>query len=124
MQRSAPQKTAAPSCTLGGSRWHSVVVHSQVFTKNCINSSANKQQKGRRRMISQSVARFGDQIVRVRKTKSAIGLADRALAPFLGLRQRQLPLILAKQLALRELERTAGFGAAVRLALDDAGVAG
>jgi hypothetical protein len=43
-ERSAP---SAPG-TLGSSRWKSVCTHAQVFGENCINSSANNQQKGRR----------------------------------------------------------------------------
>ena len=51
MRSRAPEKCGAHVRTLERPRWQSVVVHSQVFTKNCVNSSANLQQKGRRRLL-------------------------------------------------------------------------
>src|SRR4029434_5442425 len=81
--------------TLGAPCSKSVCAGKQVFTKIRGNSSLNgKQKKG----------------------------ADRR--PFLRSRMQQALQILAKQLALRELERLARFRPAVLLALHGAGVAG
>src|SRR5882672_12123682 len=67
----------------------------QVFVKNCVNSLVNRKQKGRP-MDALSVSSM----------------------------RQQSPQILAKRLALRELERLARLGAAVLLALHGTGVAG
>src|SRR6202790_2581771 len=72
----------------------SVCMHTQVFAKNCVNSSLNAS------------------------TKRA------PLGALFHSRMQQSLQILAKQLALRELERLARLGAAVLLALDGTAVAG
>src|ERR1700682_8353 len=87
-------KAPAHSANLAQPRWKSVCAGMQVFRKNCVNCSANAQQK--------------------RRPKAPLNVPD-------------LPAslqVLAKQLALRELERLARLRPAVLLALDHARVAG
>src|SRR5882757_449511 len=85
---------SCPPQTLRQPRWRIVCVQSQLFTKNRVNSSATGTKKGRPR------------------------------APFEDRYEPHLRQIGSRRLTLRELERLAGLGAAVLLALDHARVAG
>src|SRR5258707_179587 len=104
----------------------SVCMHTQVFRKNCVNSSLNARARfrcNRNRALVFVLTRFSSREL----VSTSLENAPAKKAPLGALfhsRMRQSPQILTKQLALRELERLARLGAAVLLALDGTAVAG
>ena len=104
----------------------SVCMHTQVFRKNCVNSSLNARARFRCNR-NRALVFCSDAFSSREPVSTSLDNASAKRAPPGALfhsRMQQSPQILAKQLALRELERLARLGAAVLLALDGTTVAG
>src|SRR5882757_6539354 len=97
MQRSlarSEKDDAIRSDTLGPARWNFVCVHTQVFRKNCVNSSLKPEP-----VFACNGTGRGPESAAAKNKKGA----DRR--PFVVRWMQRSLQILAKQLALRELER-------------------